>query len=173
MLSFCLCASGVYIINDLVDLEADRMHPSKRERPLASGAIPPSSKGFLLAPALIFAAMNLRRAFPSFFAALACYFVLTTAYTFFLKRRAVIDVVVLAMLYTIRVVAGGEAIKLSVSEWLLGFSMFMFMALALVKRYTELSQRKKWSLPEPANRNYQIGDIPIMDLWLQHLLLMP
>jgi len=162
MIAFSLCASGVYIINDLIDLEADRLHPTKRERPLASGAVP-LIYTLVLAPVLISAAMILAAIIsPSFLAILACYFALTTAYTFSLKRRAIVDVVVLATLYTLRVIAGGEAINLTVSEWLLGFSMFMFMALALIKRYVELSQGKRWSLPHPANRNYNAGDINII-----------
>jgi 4-hydroxybenzoate polyprenyltransferase/phosphoserine phosphatase len=162
MISFSLCASGVYIINDLIDLEADRLHPTKRERPLASGAIPLAYAVFL-SPVLIASAMLLAALIsPTFLLVLACYLGLTTAYTFSLKRRAIVDVVVLAMLYTLRVIAGGEAIDLSVSEWLLGFSMFMFMSLALIKRYVELSQNKKLSLPDPTNRNYNTGDMNII-----------
>jgi 4-hydroxybenzoate polyprenyltransferase/phosphoserine phosphatase len=162
MISFSLCASGVYILNDLVDLEADRAHPTKCNRPLASGAIP-LNYGLFLIPVLITAALILAASISlSFLLALSGYLVLTTAYTFFLKRKAIVDVVVLAMLYTMRVIAGGEAIHATVSEWLLGFSMFMFMALALIKRYVELSQRLKLSLPEPANRNYNSTDLTII-----------
>jgi 4-hydroxybenzoate polyprenyltransferase len=162
MISFSLCASGVYILNDLVDLEADRAHPTKQNRPLASGAIP-LNYGLFLIPVLIVTALILAASVSlSFLLVLGCYFALTTAYTFFLKRKAVVDVIVLAVLYTMRVIAGGEAIHATVSEWLLGFSMFMFMALALIKRYVELSQRLRLALPDPANRNYNSSDLPII-----------
>ena len=96
-----------------------------------------------------------------FLVSLCCYLLLTTAYTFFLKRRVIVDVVVLAMLYTIRVIAGGVAIGVMISEWLLGFSLFMFTSLALIKRYVELSQLEKLSLA-PVNRNYHVSDLAIV-----------
>jgi 4-hydroxybenzoate polyprenyltransferase len=162
MIAFSLCSSGVYILNDLADLEADRSHPTKRSRPLAAGAIP-LGQALVVAPILMAASICLAASISiPFLLALGCYVVLTTSYTFFLKRKAIIDVVVLASLYTLRVVAGGAAIGVAVSEWLLGFSIFIFMSLALVKRYVELSQRQRLGLPEPANRNYKTSDLPII-----------
>jgi 4-hydroxybenzoate polyprenyltransferase len=162
MVAFSLCASGVYILNDLADLDADRSHPTKRNRPLAAGEIS-LSHGLILVPTLILASLLLAAGISTtFLVVLGGYLLLTTAYTFFLKRRVIVDVVSLATLYTLRVVAGGEAIGVVVSEWLLGFSIFIFMSLALIKRYVELSQRQKLSLPDPPNRNYRTSDLPII-----------
>jgi 4-hydroxybenzoate polyprenyltransferase len=162
MISFSLCASAVYIINDLVDLESDRQHLTKRNRPFASGKLSPIF-GALLAPFLMIAGMAVGYVVSAaFLLILICYLALTTAYTFFLKRRAIIDVVVLAILYTTRVIAGAAAINVGVSEWLLGFSIFMFMALALIKRYIELVHRKQLALDDPIGRNYQLQDLPII-----------
>lgn len=137
--AWCLCASGVYLVNDLLDAEADRQHPYKKNRPVASGALGRGA-AWALAPALVLPGLAL--AFlvlpASFGVMLAAYLVLTTAYTFLLKRLAVVDVLVLAGLYTLRVLSGGYAAGVEVSPWLLAFSMFFFLSLAFVKRYTEL-----------------------------------
>ena len=90
------------------------------------------------------------------------YIGLTTAYTFYLKRKMLIDIVVLAALYTIRVIAGAAAISVDVSEWLLAFSMFIFTSLALIKRYVEMTMRADGGLPDPSNRNYRKGDLDIL-----------
>jgi 4-hydroxybenzoate polyprenyltransferase len=161
-IAFSLCASSVYIVNDLVDLAADRGHPTKKNRPLAAGKIPPL-EGIVAACLLFVSAMVLGSTVsPGFFGVLIAYFALTSAYTFSLKRKMLVDVIVLAMLYTIRVVGGAAAVDVPMSEWLLGFSMFIFTALALIKRYTELSVRLDSDLPDPSNRNYKIGDLPIV-----------
>lgn len=161
-IAFSLCASSVYVLNDLVDLSADRRHPTKRSRPLASGAIP-ILQGIFAIPVLFFCATALA-AFvsPPFLGVLMFYFVLTNAYTCWLKRKMLIDVVVLAMLYTLRVIGGAAAIGVMVSEWLLAFSMFIFAALALIKRYVELTTRLDRDLPDPTNRNYKLGDTQIV-----------
>ncbi len=160
--AFSLCASSVYILNDVVDLAADRSHPNKRNRPLATGAISIvngllAALVFLAAGAVVAAAVSLK-----FFGVLLSYIALTTAYTFYLKRKLLIDVVVLAGLYTIRVVAGGVAIDVFISQWLLGFSLFIFTALALVKRYSELAMRNDRGLTDPSNRNYRITDLSVI-----------
>lgn len=161
-LAFSLCASSVYLLNDLIDIPADRAHPSKRRRPFAAGTLPLKS-GVVATPLLLAASVALALAVsPKFLAVLAGYYVLTTAYSFSLKRKMIIDVVVLAMLYTIRVIGGAVAIAVAPSEWLLGFSMFMFTSLALIKRYVELAVRLDADLPDPANRNYKIADLPIV-----------
>jgi 4-hydroxybenzoate polyprenyltransferase len=160
--AFSLCASSVYVLNDLADLQADRQHPTKQLRPLASGAIP-LLDGMVAVP-LLFAASVSVAALVSlpFLAVLLGYFVLTTAYSFVLKRKMLIDVVVLAMLYVIRILGGAVAIDNLISEWLLAFSMFIFMSLALIKRYVELAVRIDSGLANPANRNYKLGDLEVV-----------
>ena len=139
-LAFGLCASGNYFINDLLDLDADRTHATKRQRPLASGALP-IALGMAGALALPFTAFALSTfVLPwQFTAALAAYFALSNLYSFHLKRRSTADVMTLGLLYTIRVVAGAAAISVIVSSWLLGFSMFIFVSLAYLKRYIEVA----------------------------------
>ena len=121
------------------------------------------SKATIVAPVLV--AIGLVGAFligPWFAIVFLGYILLTTAYTFVLKRKMIVDVVALASLYTIRVIGGAAAISVPVSEWLLGFSMFIFMALALVKRYSELAGRIDKGLPDPSNRNYRKSDLDIV-----------
>jgi 4-hydroxybenzoate polyprenyltransferase len=139
--AFSLAASFGYVVNDLADREADRQHPTKRHRPFASGALSPAF-GYALAPALLlgaFAVAGLALP-PAFLVALAAYLVTTVAYSFALKRMPVTDVLVLAGLYTLRILAGGAATGVVVSEWLLAFSMFFFLSLALLKRFAELKR---------------------------------
>ena len=157
-----LAASAVYLLNDLVDIDADRAHPTKRNRPLASGELP---VGHARAAIAVLLAAAIAAAFlvgPAFAGVLAIYLVLTTAYTFHLKRRMVLDVVALAALYTLRVIAGAAAIDVVLSEWLLAFSMLMFTSLALIKRYVELNMRADAALPDPGNRDYRVGDAGIV-----------
>ncbi len=161
-LAFSLTASAIYILNDLVDLDADRHHPSKKRRPLAAGTVP-ILQAIAAAPLMALAGIILAGAIsPLFLVVLVGYVVLTTAYTFVLKRKMMIDIVVLAALYTIRVIGGGAAISVPISEWLLGFSMFIFTALALIKRYVELAARVDADLPDPSNRNYRKTDLDIV-----------
>jgi 4-hydroxybenzoate polyprenyltransferase/phosphoserine phosphatase len=160
--SFSLCASSVYLLNDLVDLNADRQHPSKRNRPFAAGTIP-LAHGLLAVPVLLVLAFACAAAASlPLVITLAVYFGLTLAYSLRLKRKLMVDVVVLAMLYTARVIAGAAALPVIPSEWLLAFSMFVFTCLALVKRYTELAMRIDRELPDPSNRNYRLVDLPIV-----------
>ena len=160
--AFSLCASCVYIFNDLADIEADRAHPTKRNRPLAAGTIAPRTAVIVACLSLLAALAIAASVSLPFLCVLLAYFALTTAYTYSLKRKMFVDVVVLAMLYTIRVVGGAAAIGVETSEWLLAFSMFIFTALALVKRYTELSTLLDKAMEGPANRNYTVGDLPIV-----------
>ena len=160
--AFCLAASAVYILNDLVDLNADRKHPTKKSRPLASGRVSIGA-ALPLAFLLMTTAVVIAIAVNSLFAlVLALYAALTTGYTFVLKRKMLVDVVVLAGLYTIRVIAGAAAISVPISEWLLAFSMFIFTSLALIKRYVEIASRSDLSLPDPTDRNYRISDLDIV-----------
>ncbi len=136
---FGLTASAIYLLNDLLDLSADRRHPQKRRRPFASGDLP-LLWGLILVPLLLVAAavLSLSGLSPLFTAILGGYVLMTTAYSFQLKRMPILDVITLAALYTVRVLAGAAAVMILPSFWLLAFSMFLFLSLALVKRYTEL-----------------------------------
>src|SRR5262249_5276900 len=123
-IAFCACASAVYLENDLIDLKADRAHPSKRRRPLASGQIK-LQQAVVAAPILLFTSFALALSISvRFTGVLAVYLLLTSAYSLFIKRKMIADAVTLALLYSIRVVAGAVANDLVVSEWLLGFSLF-------------------------------------------------
>lgn len=149
-----LVASGVYVVNDMVDVEADRRHARKRLRPFASGALPLWAGG-ALAPALLVAGGALAFALPlGFRLLLAGYLVLTSLYSFALKRQPILDVLVLAGLYTARVFAGGLATGIPISEWLAMFTMFLFTSLAFVKRASELAATEG---PLPG-RGYRGGD---------------
>ena len=164
VLCFSLAASSIYILNDLVDIGADRTHPTKRARPLAAGTVP-ILDALVVMPLLLGAALS--GAFlisPAFAAVLLGYVALTTAYTFVLKRKMMVDVIALAALYTIRVIGGAVAISVPVSEWLLAFSMFIFAALALLKRYIELAALADADLPDPSNRNYLKSDLSIVGM---------
>lgn len=156
MIAFSLCASGAYILNDLLDIKADRAHPTKRNRPIASGAISASQARRAMILALVAAMAIATSISVEFVGVLLGYFSLTTAYSFWLKRIAIVDVVVLATLYAIRVIGGAVAISVPMSEWLLAFSLFIFMSLALVKRYVELAGQPEGSML--AARDYQTGD---------------
>jgi 4-hydroxybenzoate polyprenyltransferase/phosphoserine phosphatase len=162
MIAFSLCASSVYIVNDLLDVQSDRSHPSKKRRPFAAGRLR-ASTGMMAAAILTILSFTLAwLVAPLFGGVLLVYLLLTTAYSFSLKRKMFIDVVVLAMLYSLRVIAGAVAINVAVSEWLLAFSLFIFTALALVKRYTELATRLDEGLDDPTNRNYKKSDLPVI-----------
>lgn len=162
-LAFSLVASSVYLINDLLDLPADRAHPRKRNRPFASGAIP-VAHGVLLAPLLALAAALIAAAFtpPAFLAVLGFYYVLTFAYSLTLKRRLIIDVCTLAGLYTLRLIAGSAATGATLSPWILAFSMFLFLALAAIKRQAELADQLKAGASGAAGRAYMVEDLPVM-----------
>ena len=137
-LAFGLCASSVYLVNDLLDLQSDRHHPRKRQRPFATGELS-FFWGLGLAPFLLCLSLLVSLLLPlSFLGTLAIYYVLNLSYSFYLKRIVLFDVIVLAGLYTLRVMAGSAAISVWPSSWLLAFSTFIFLSLALAKRYAEL-----------------------------------
>lgn len=162
VLAFNFTASAVYVLNDLVDLHADRAHPTKKKRPFAAGTVS-LAEGLMLVPLLLAAAISTTVLLPPLFSLLlAAYFATTTAYSFALKRMMLVDVIVLALLYTLRVVAGAAAITVPLSEWLFAFSVMIFTSLALVKRYIELSTRLDQDLPDPSNRDYKITDLPVI-----------
>lgn len=136
---FGLCASSVYLLNDLVDLPDDRHHPTKQYRPLASGALP-IKHALVLAPVMLLAAFGIGFwLLPlGFSAALLAYYLLTVAYSFRIKQLVMLDVITLALLYSLRIIAGTSAFQLPPSFWILAFSLFIFLSLAFLKRYTEL-----------------------------------
>lgn len=138
-LGFSLVASATYLVNDLIDLQSDRLHAQKRFRPLASGRLPIPT-GLILTIALGLLGFTLSIVFLplGFVHYLVAYAVLTLGYSFALKRLLVVDVLALAVLYTLRILAGGVAIGVVVSEWLLMFSLFVFFSLAFLKRFIEL-----------------------------------
>jgi len=137
--AFCLCASAVYLMNDVIDIHRDRRHPSKRNRPIPSGALP--LRGVLFGiPALLCLSYFVANEYvgQTFTIALASYFAGSTAYNLFLSRIPLADILCLTGLYVVRFVAGGEASQTPVSFWLLGFAMFFFLSLAILKRYVEV-----------------------------------
>lgn len=160
--AFSLCASGVYLLNDLLDLASDRQHPRKRMRPFAAGTLP-LLHGMLAVPALTAFAFALALwVSPLFAAALGLYLLLTLAYSLYLKRIVMMDVMVLAALYTLRIVAGTLAIGAALSFWLLAFSMFLFLSLAMLKRYTELLTVQALGDARTAGRGYHVDDLPLV-----------
>ncbi|MET1079734.1 MAG: UbiA family prenyltransferase [Pseudomonas sp.] len=161
---FGLCASSVYLLNDLLDLEDDRHHPTKRKRPFAAGVLALKA-GVLLCPLLLvlaFAGAACWLPWP-FMAALGLYYVITLAYSIWLKRLMVVDVITLAALYTMRIIAGAMAVALVPTFWLLAFSMFVFLSLALVKRYAELRvARSKGHTDKARGRGYYPDDLEMI-----------
>lgn len=156
--SFCCCASSVYVINDLVDLAADRQHPRKRLRPFAAGVLDSGLAGPMSAT-LALVGFGAAVLLPwSFAASLGMYVATSLVYTLWLKREPMADVLVLAALYTMRLVAGGLATGVPVSEWLLAFSMFLFVSLALAKRHAELARLAREGASATAGRGYLVCD---------------
>ncbi|HDS0949478.1 TPA: UbiA family prenyltransferase [Stenotrophomonas maltophilia] len=161
-LAFGLCASGVYLLNDLLDLTPDRMHPRKRKRPFAAGTLP-LLQGLLVAPLITLAGFALALVCsPAFAAVLLCYYVMTLSYSLKLKRIVMIDVVMLAALYTVRIIGGTVAINSELSFWLLAFSMFVFLSLAMLKRYTELASALASGKEMAIGRGYSVSDLPLV-----------
>jgi 4-hydroxybenzoate polyprenyltransferase/phosphoserine phosphatase len=167
-IAFSLCASSVYIANDLLDLESDRKHSRKIRRPFASGDIP-IWVGVILSPVLLIISLIVANVVnPNFLGWLTTYFVITCAYSWGLKRLVLIDCITLAILYTLRIIAGASAIENNLSFWLLAFSIFLFLSLAFVKRYAELdSQENSFSKHSEGNnkihgRGYYASDASII-----------
>ncbi|MCG6862448.1 MAG: UbiA family prenyltransferase [Chromatiaceae bacterium] len=163
-LLFGLCASSVYLLNDLLDLEDDRHHARKRHRPFASGTLSIKA-GLALIPVLLavaFLGAALVLPWPFIFA-LVAYYGLTLAYSLILKRVMMLDVVTLALLYTSRIVAGTLALELTLTFWMLAFSVFMFLSLALVKRYAELRDARMAGTSEKTRgRGYYPDDLEMI-----------
>lgn len=161
--AFGLCASSVYLLNDLLDLSADRRHPRKRLRPFAAGILPGLS-GALAIPALLISAFLLAGlTLPLLFTGvLLGYYALTLAYSLHLKQLVMLDAIVLAALYTLRIIAGAAATAIIPSFWLLAFSMFIFLSLALVKRYAELVALQELGQSTTRGRDYRVDDLPLL-----------
>jgi 4-hydroxybenzoate polyprenyltransferase len=157
--AFCCAAASAYALNDIVDLEADRRHPTKRHRPFASGALSPAL-GLALALGLLAMAYAVSWSSLSsrFLLLLTLYVMLTTLYSLYFKRVPVVDVLLLAGLYTLRVLAGIAATHVRFSTWLLAFSMFLFLSLAFLKRYTEVSTMTERDGDQVRGRGYLRGD---------------
>ena len=164
-IAFCMVASSAYVLNDLLDLGADREHPRKRNRPLASGALP-ITHGTIMAPSLLIvgAVFAIAVGQPAFLAVIAIYYGLTTAYSLSLKRMLAIDICTLAGLYTLRVFAGSVATGLPISVWLLAFSIFFFLSLAAVKRQAELVDGVSTGRLQATGRAYHVDDLPIVSM---------
>lgn len=159
--AFSLIASAIYLLNDIMDVEADRHHPTKCKRPLAAGEIT-QTQAYAAVPVLLVAAFSTVMFVPQpkiFALSLLAYLFLALAYLLFLKRRLLVDVLGLAAMHTLRILAGNAAAAIPVSSWLLAFSMFLFLSLALVKRYAELRITQDQSGLKKAGRGYHAEDI--------------
>lgn len=157
----CLLSSATYIVNDLADLDADRAHPTKRARPFASGALK-IAHGLIAAPLMILAALAGALALsPPFAGALLAYLALTLAYSFGLKRAALLDVFIIGVLFTLRIVMGVEIAGLTHSAWLLSFALAFFISLALSKRHGEVMRAARIDVDEIAGRGYRGNDWPV------------
>lgn len=162
LLAFCcfsLAASSAYIVNDLLDIESDRRHPQKRSRPFASGDLSALTGLFIAFSFLVLAIAGARLLPLAFFLWLLLYLATTLAYTWYLKRIALVDVLVLSGLYTLRLLAGSAATQSHISHWLAGFSVFLFFSLAMVKRFAELQNLRASGLPPHNGRGYLVSDI--------------
>jgi 4-hydroxybenzoate polyprenyltransferase len=158
--AFNLVASSVYVLNDLLDLSSDRAHPRKRNRPFASGDVS-LAFGTLAAPLLLLLGATVATYLGTRFAAvMLAYYLTTTAYSFDLKRRPIIDICVLTLLYTVRIIAGGAATGIVLSVWLLAFSIFFFFSLAAVKRQAELVDLSGRGGLVTSGRGYHVDDLP-------------
>ncbi len=172
--SFGLCASATYIINDLLDIEADRRHPRKRRRPFAAGDLS-AFAGIAAVVLMMCASVTLALFLPHFFASLGgvhapghaisffdwllFYTITTLAYSFYLKRKLLLDVFVLSGLYTVRILAGSAATGVVMSPWLAGFSVFFFLSLAFVKRFSELEGLRETGKAVTNGRGYFVSDL--------------
>lgn len=159
MACFSLAASSAYILNDLLDLEADRCHPLKRQRPFASGDLQ-AVTGLLIAAMLLAGGLAVAALLPGGFVLwLLVYFATALAYSFYLKRIVLLDVLVLAGLYSLRLLAGSSVTHTPISHWLAGLSMFLFLSLAIVKRFAELENLRAAHILPKNGRGYLLTDL--------------
>lgn len=161
-LAFSVAASATYIVNDLWDLDNDRAHPRKRQRPFASARLPILKGLAVAACALLLAFVLAIFVSKTFFLMLLTYLVMTSAYSWMVKEYVLMDVLMLSQLYTLRILAGSVAIGTDTSDWLLAFSGFMFLSLALVKRCTELISLQGSGKSAASGRDYQTSDLVVL-----------
>ena len=156
---FSLTASSAYIVNDLLDMEADRRHPRKRLRPFAAGNLS-AFAGIVIAAIFLTVGLVGARMLPGrFFASLLIYLATTLAYSLYLKRIALVDVLALSGLYILRLLAGGAVTQTPISHWLAGFSMFLFLSLAIAKRFAELENLRASNAVPRNGRGYLVNDL--------------
>ena len=161
-LCFCSTASATYLVNDLLDIDSDRRNSRKRARPFASGDLAPAT-GLIASAVLLGLGLALARALPiDFLYWLVLYIATTLAYSLYLKRIALLDVLVLSGLYTLRLLAGGAATNTPISHWLAGFAIFLFFSLAIVKRFAELEHIRLAGKHLQNGRGYLMSDIEQM-----------
>lgn len=161
---FGLVASSVYVLNDLLDLSADRAHPRKCNRPFAQGSIPLAHGTWMVAGLILLGTILAGIIGRDFLLVMLGYFLLTAAYSLHLKRQIIIDICVLAGLYTVRIIAGGAATGIPLSVWLLAFSVFFFLSLAAVKRQAELIDSGERGELKASGRGYHVADLPIISM---------
>ncbi len=160
--SFSLCASGTYIINDLCDIEADRLHPTKCRRPFATGSLSIRT-GLVLALGNNICGVGIALLFPThFYLFILAYMLLTLAYSLGLKQVPILDIIILASLYTLRILGAGCALSIIISPWLIAFSMFFFFSLASVKRLTELREARNRGCAALQRRGYGDADLEVI-----------
>ncbi|MEM1099063.1 MAG: UbiA family prenyltransferase [Planctomycetota bacterium] len=172
IIAFCLAGSAVYLTNDLIDMPADRAHPRKRGRPLAAGTLPVAT-AMLVVPILLVgslavaSALSLWQGSSAFLGITVTYLATALAYALKLKGIPMLDVVCLALLYVLRIIAGGVAVGLFPTAWLLAFGSFLFLSLAFAKRYAELAmQTDRGDAPDAraAGRGYRTDDLPVVQV---------
>jgi 4-hydroxybenzoate polyprenyltransferase len=160
--AFGCCASSVYVTNDLFDLSADREHPRKRHRPFAAALLSVRSGEFAAVILLLCAAALAVSIGPMYVLTLACYYMVTWAYSLRLKRVALVDVMTLAGLYTLRIIAGSVATGIALSFWMLAYSVFLFLSLGFLKRFAELYDARKAGKLAGHGRGYGADDLPLV-----------
>ncbi len=161
-IAFGCVASATYILNDIRDLQSDRRHPHKRRRPFAAGKLP-VWQGAIAIPVLLVLGLVLAAMVSApFLLTMLVYLTLTTLYSIWLKRLALVDVLTLAGLYDLRIIAGAAAIDVPLSAWLLAFSAFIFFSLALVKRDAELAELNRRGEVDSTGRDYHVNDYPML-----------
>jgi len=162
--AFCACSSAIYLLNDLLDIEADRLHPAKARRAFAAGhlSVP---YGLALACGLLVLALTLSATLlpRPFVLTLVVYIVLNALYSTWLKRKVMIDVLLLAGLYVLRLLAGGAANGIPISEWLIALSLFLFTSLAFAKRYAELARVANEGGQTASGRGYRVSDLSMIE----------
>ena len=161
---FSLVASSIYVINDIVDIKSDKKHPYKKNRPLAAGLININQCKYIILSLLVFCFFFLIDIDNNFFILIVSYFIISNLYTFFLKKYVIVDLLILSSLYTIRIIGGGFITGISVSIWLLSFSIFFFLSLAAIKRQVEIINFKKNKKVKIAGRGYIVSDQKIINM---------